>query len=259
MSAPLPPEAPGHPFEIPLEGSLGLLALGWRGLVAWREARGRDWVEQSRTLNAAAKAERRESRRATGGDALVGTQVTVVAGLPRSGTSLVMQMLAAGGLPPATDAAREADASNPNGYYEHERVRALAAGEDAGWIAGADRRALKVVSPLVPRLPAGPAYTFVFVERDVAEVLASQRAMLARLGQAATASDARLADVYARATEAARAFADAEPGARVVTLRHRALVTDARAEAARLAEALPALDAAAMAAVVDPALYRERA
>lgn len=254
-----PPAPSGTPFEIPPEGSLGLLALGWRGLTLWRDARGRDWVEQSRTLNAAAKAERRESRRAAGGEALAGVRIAVVSGLPRSGTSLVMQMLDAGGLPPATDAARAADASNPRGYYEHERVRSLAPGVDAAWMAAAEGHALKVVTPLVPRLPPGPAYTFVFVERDIAEVLASQRTMLERLGEPATARDARLASVYATATDTALAFAHAEPGARVVALSHRALVTDARAEAARLAEAFPDLDADAMAAVVDPALYRERA
>ncbi|HEX8384792.1 MAG TPA: hypothetical protein VF576_01340, partial [Rubricoccaceae bacterium] len=164
MSPPDPP-APASPYEVPPAGSLGLLALGWRGLVAWREARGTGWMEDRKAEQDAAHAALRSSRRAAGGPGLDGLDVTVVTGLPRSGTSLVMQMLAAGGLAPATDDARAADASNPRGYYEHERVRSLAPGADAGWMADADGRALKVVAPLVPHLPPGPRYTFVLVER----------------------------------------------------------------------------------------------
>ena len=256
---PAPPSPSDAPYAIPPEGSLGLLALGWRGLTAWRAARGRDWIDDARTLNDAAVLTRRAHRRAASAPALDGLPITVVSGLPRAGTSLVMQMLAAGGLAPATDAARAADASNPKGYYEHERVRALAAGVDASWMREAAGRALKVVTPLVPRLPAGPAYTFVFVERDMGEVLASQRAMIERLGETASAGDDRLASVYTRATDAAHAFAEAEAPGRVVTVHHRALLTDPAREAARLAAALPGLDAEAMAAVVDPALYRARA
>lgn len=249
--------APGATYDIPASGSLGLLALGWRGLAAWREARGTGWLDERRAEQDVARAALRARRRAAGSPALDGIDVTVVTGLPRSGTSLVMQMLAAGGLAPATDGARVPDASNPRGYYEHARVLELAAGADAGWMAAADGRALKVVAPLVPRLPTGPRYTFVLVERDMAEVLASQRSMLERLGTPASASDARLAAAYQRHLDEARAFAAAE--GRLVVLQHRALVADAPGEAARLATFLPALDAAAMAAAVDPTLYRERA
>ena len=49
--------------------------------------------------------------------------ITVVSGLPRSGTSLMMQMLSAGGLPALTDDLREADESNPRGYFEFEPVK----------------------------------------------------------------------------------------------------------------------------------------
>ena len=46
--------------------------------------------------------------------------IIVVSGLPRSGTSMMMKMLEVGRQPILTDNLREADANNPNGYYEFE-------------------------------------------------------------------------------------------------------------------------------------------
>ena len=54
-----------------------------------------------------------------------GEPIVIVSGLPRSGTSMMMKMLEAGGLAPMTDSIREADIDNPKGYYEYERVKDL--------------------------------------------------------------------------------------------------------------------------------------
>ena len=106
--------------------------------------------------------------------------ITVVSGLPRSGTSLMMQMLEAGGMETVTDGQRAPDADNPKGYYELERVKRLK--EDHAWLAEAEGKALKVVSMLLYDLPADFRYRVLFMERDLDEILSSQRTMLARRG-----------------------------------------------------------------------------
>src|SRR5262249_61604387 len=107
--------------------------------------------------------------------------IVIVSGLPRSGTSLMMQMLQAGGMPLLTDALRPADADNPNGYWEYEPVKRLQ--QDNSWIPKAEGRAVKVVSALLPYLPPQHTYKIIFMQRPMQEVLASQTAMLERRGQ----------------------------------------------------------------------------
>lgn len=103
--------------------------------------------------------------------------ITIVSGLPRSGTSMLMKMLAAGGLPPLTDGIREADADNPGGYYEFEKVKQLE--KDTTWLESAKGKAVKVISQLLDQLPLHKSYKIVFALRQMDEILASQRAMLA--------------------------------------------------------------------------------
>ena len=226
-------------YDIPPGGSLGLLAAGWRGVRAWREVRG--------PLD--------DSRPDEGADPdLSGVSLVVVTGLPRSGTSMVMQMLAAAGVPPYTDGAREADASNPEGYLEAERVTRLA--YESGWLPEADGHALKVVAPLLPHLPPGPTYRAVLIERDLREVLRSQEAMLERNG-AMAASGASLRTAYARYLDAARGWLDRH--ASTLVLQHR----DVIAAPLRAADQLHAHlgldgDPAVTAAVIDPSLHRQR-
>src|SRR6266567_4048665 len=76
--------------------------------------------------------------------------IVVVSGLPRSGTSLMMQMLRAGGMPLLTDDLRPADVDNPNGYWEYEPVKRLQ--QDNSWISKAEGKAVKVVSALLQYL-----------------------------------------------------------------------------------------------------------
>ena len=106
--------------------------------------------------------------------------VTIVTGLPRSGTSMMMQMLAAGGLPVLSDDRRLPDDNNPRGYFEYEKVASLR--EDSNWILDARGKAVKVVAQLLPHLPRG-AYRVIFMDRNLDEVVQSQRRMLARNGR----------------------------------------------------------------------------
>ena len=108
--------------------------------------------------------------------------IIVVSGLPRSGTSMLMKMLDAGGVPPLTDNIRTADEDNPKGYYEFERVKALDKG-DTAWVADAHGKSVKVISALLKHLPADQSYRVVYVRRNMDEILASQRKMLVRRGE----------------------------------------------------------------------------
>lgn len=111
-----------------------------------------------------------------------GRHIIVVSGLPRSGTSMMMRMLEAGGLPLLVDGVRQPDESNPHGYYEYERVKTLDTDPDKSWLRGARGKGLKVVSPLLKYLPATNNYKVIVMHRDLCEIVASQNRMLERAG-----------------------------------------------------------------------------
>src|SRR5919108_5001430 len=107
-----------------------------------------------------------------------GRPIIVVSGLPRSGTSMAMKMLHAGGLEVVTDGLREADDSNPKGYFELEAVKELDKDGDTAWLRDARGKAVKIISFLLTFLPDEHDYRVVFMQRDLHEVLASQNKML---------------------------------------------------------------------------------
>jgi hypothetical protein len=108
--------------------------------------------------------------------------ITIVSGLPRSGTSLMMQMLAAGGMPVLSDGERRADTDNPRGCLEWERIKQLP--KDPACIAEAEGKVVKVISQLLLSLPPGHDYRIVFMQRPLPEILKSQDEMLRRRGTA---------------------------------------------------------------------------
>jgi hypothetical protein len=187
--------------------------------------------------------------------------ITVVSGLPRSGTSLMMQALAAGGLPPLTDDRRAPDASNPRGYLEFEAVKRLKV--DRSWLPQARGRAIKIIHLLLPELieAAGEnEFRIVLMRRPMEEILASQRAMLARQGRAGAAlPDAQLGALFADQMERVERLLAGRPEFRICTVHYPALVANPETETARVNLFLGGkLDEAAMARAVEPALYRER-
>src|SRR5271169_2606440 len=109
--------------------------------------------------------------------------ITIVSGLPRSGTSLMMQMLDNGGVTVVTDNVRAADTDNPRGYYEFEQVKKIK--EDVSWLPETRGKAFKMVSQLLYELPSSQRYRIIFMERDMDEMLLSQEKMLARLNKPA--------------------------------------------------------------------------
>jgi hypothetical protein len=184
--------------------------------------------------------------------------ITIVSGLPRSGTSMLMQMLAAGGLPALTDNLRAADADNLKGYFELEQVKQL--GRDSSWIPQARGKAVKIISALLQHLPAGEDYRVIFIHRDINEVLASQRSMLIRRGEPSDAvDDVTMAAHFARHLAEVAAWLAARPDIRALHLDHAAVVADPRAAASQINALLGnILDAGAMAAAVEPTLHRQR-
>jgi len=188
-----------------------------------------------------------------------GESVIVVTGLPRSGTSLLMQMLAAGGVPILSDGLRVADEDNPRGYFEYEPVKRL--WKDPNWLFEARGKAIKIVVPLVTALPEGLACYVILCERDLDEVLDSQERMLARRNESSTTPEGRrvLKAEFARTLEQARTMLERRPNTRLLAMEYRAAISDPFAAAKRLNEFLGGgLDVAKMAGVVEPALYRNR-
>lgn len=188
--------------------------------------------------------------------------ITIVSGLPRSGTSLMMQMLAAGGLPPLTDTLRAADASNPRGYLELEAVKKLKT--DRSWLPEARGKAVKVIHLLLPELAtpdlAGEQFRVIVMRRPIEEVLASQRAMLARQGKVgASLSDAQLGKMFLDQLERAGRTLAGRTNFEVCTVQYPALVADPAREVARVNTFLGGgLGGTAMAQAVDPSLHREK-
>lgn len=108
-----------------------------------------------------------------------GTPIIIVSGLPRSGTSMMMSVLQAGGVPLLTDGVRAPDAGNPRGYFEFEAVKELDKHGDPAWLPSARGKAVKIISFLLTRLPENYDYRVIFMQRDLDEVIASQNTLLA--------------------------------------------------------------------------------
>jgi hypothetical protein len=189
----------------------------------------------------------------------VDERVTIVSGLPRSGTSMMMQMLDAGGIPVLTDHLRRPDEDNPKGYYEFEAVKSTK--DDPSWLEGAGGKAVKMVYRLLYDLPGDRSYRVIFMKRDLAEVIKSQEVMLDRLGQpGGPLDDDRLREIYERQMTEARAWLSARPNFDVLYVDYHDVVHDSQRVVASLNQFLGGgVNSAAMVAVPDATLYRVRA
>lgn len=184
--------------------------------------------------------------------------ITIVSGLPRSGTSLMMQMLAGGGIPPVTDHLRQADEDNPRGYFEFDLVKRLRT--DQSWLDMACGHAVKIIHLLLRELPTDGRFQYrvLLMKRSLEEVIASQSAMLARAGKA-SADPATLTTVFRSQLAEVERWLGAHPCFAVFPIEyHRAVENPA--EVARDIDAFlgSELDQAAMVAAVDASLYRQR-
>ncbi|MCS6991873.1 MAG: alkaline phosphatase family protein [Chitinophagales bacterium] len=180
--------------------------------------------------------------------------ITIVSGLPRSGTSMMMQMLAAGGMSLLADGQRPADENNPKGYYEYEKTKRLLT--DASWLHEAVGKAVKIVAPLLVNLPPKYDYRIIFMQRDLDEVIRSQQIML---GKNPANYPLALAEAFKKQLEKCEAMFRRHPNMKVLHVRY----ADAIAQPLETAETVAAflneeLDVEQMAAVVDRSLYRNK-
>jgi len=184
--------------------------------------------------------------------------ITIVSGLPRSGTSLMMQMLDAGGLPVLSDGERKADTDNPTGYLEWERIKQLP--KDPSLIAEAEGKVVKVISQLILSLPAGHEYRIVFMQRPLPEVLKSQDEMLRRRGNTDSNADtSALEEAFQRHLIEVNKWLAGKANVRVSRVHYHRVLREPKAVAEEIAAFLQTpLDIEAMVRQVDGSLYRNR-
>ena len=185
--------------------------------------------------------------------------ITIVSGLPRSGTSMMMKMLEAGGLMLLTDNLRTADEDNPRGYYEFDRVKKMRDG-DTSWIENAPGKAVKVISALLEYLPSTYNYRVLFMERKIEEILASQKQMLIRSGKSKQQlDDEHMARLYSKHLAKISAWLDKQTNISVIYLSYNAMIADPHKYTSQVNQFLDnSLNQQEMARVVDPNLYRQR-
>lgn len=184
--------------------------------------------------------------------------ITIVSGLPRSGTSLMMQMLVAGGMTPLSDGERQADTDNPRGYLEWERIKQLP--NDPGCIAEAEGKVVKVISRLLLSLPSGHDYRVIFMQRPLPEVLASQDQMMRRRGTYKEGGNtAAMAAAFEKHLREVYAWLDGKSYVKALRLPYHDVLKDPKSVSEKLAEFVgSALSVEAMTQQVDASLYRNR-
>jgi hypothetical protein len=184
--------------------------------------------------------------------------ITIVSGLPRSGTSMMMKMLEAGGLEALTDNIRTADEDNPKGYFEFERVKQIE--NDKAWLEDARGRVVKLISALLKHLPPSYNYKVIFMRRAMPEILASQRQMLIRRGEPADAvPDDKMAAMFEKHVAQVESWLAAQPNIQTLYVSYNQVMKDPRPHAELVNKFLGnTLEVDAMVGVADAALYRQR-
>jgi hypothetical protein len=186
--------------------------------------------------------------------------ITVVSGLPRSGTSMLMSMLEAGGIPLLVDGIRTADDDNPKGYFEFERVKKIK--QDKTWLEGAKGKAVKMISQLLYDLPSAYRYKILFVRRDIDEVLASQKQMLIRRGTSGQdeVADEQMRPMLLRHVDQVLKWAGKQENIDCLCMDYNKMLREGAGEEIRQINHFLGgdLNTQAMSAVVDRSLYRQR-
>ncbi len=184
--------------------------------------------------------------------------IIVVSGLPRSGTSLMMQMLEAGNIPIFTDNKRKADENNPKGYYEHEAVKTIA--KNKKWLQQTPGRAVKIISQLLIQLPAKYNYKVIFMLRDLAEIVTSQHKMLVRNGKhKEDVYPGKLEIIYKNQLLRANEWFKSNHNAAVIYINHQEAINNPLETAKKIQQFLGLeMDVMKMSTVIDKSLYREK-
>ncbi len=188
-----------------------------------------------------------------------GEPLIVVSGLPRSGTSMTMQMLESGGLDIATDGIRKPGEDNPKGYYEYERVKDLEKETDKSYLEEFRGKTIKVISFLLKDLPETNNYKVVFMHRNLDEILASQTKMLKNRGEASESSNEEMLELYKNHLWKVNYLMKHRPCFELLEVNYKDVVENPRREAERISQFLGNLDVDKMTSAVDEKLYRNRA
>ncbi|MEM7127453.1 MAG: sulfotransferase domain-containing protein [Chloroflexota bacterium] len=188
------------------------------------------------------------------------TKITIVSGLPRSGTSLMMRMLEAGGISVVSDSIRTADTDNPNGYYEFERVKKLPSG-DVEWVSDAQGKVVKIISMLLKHLPPSYQYRIIFMERAMEEVLASQQKMLTHRNESTdNLSDEEMRLLYGKHLQDVKSWLAEQDNMDLIYVNYNVLLKEAVSIIEQLNQFCDkSLQTDSMLAAIDPTLYRNRA
>jgi Sulfotransferase domain len=180
-----------------------------------------------------------------------------VSGLERSGTSLLMQVLRAGGVPCAFDtASRPPDDNNPRGYFELEGGKIISRLREGVFpLADYRGRFIKITAYGMKFLPPG-RYCVVYTERDIEEVLDSME----KMAKVQDADREGTKAAFVKLNEMTKARLGGRQDVRVLLVSYNAIVAEPAAEVRRIAEFLGAagIDEKAMAEAVDEKLHRNR-
>lgn len=184
--------------------------------------------------------------------------ITVVSGLPRSGTSMMAMMLEAGGMTVLTDNIRMADHDNPKGYYEFERVKKIPKG-DIEWMEDAKGKTVKVISELLQHLPAKYEYKIIFMHRKMEEIVKSQNKMLMNLGKLITTDDVLITELLLKHLEKLRNWLDKQNNITVLDIDYNQLIVNPTPFLSEINKLLDfALSIEKMKQTIDLKLYRNR-
>ncbi len=184
--------------------------------------------------------------------------VIIVSGLPRSGTSMMMKMLAEGGLSAVVDSLRQADEDNPNGYFEIESSKSLKDGEKK-WLYDAQGKVVKVISYLLEFLPDDLSYDIIFMEREIGEILASQQKMLMRRNETSMLSDVEMEAQFREHLRAVKYWTARKPNMRILFVKYSEMVNAPETLCQSIVDFLEMpLDLKAMQSVPSQSLYRNR-
>ncbi len=198
-------------------------------------------------------------KKLTGKNKAEAKDIIVVSGLPRSGTSMMMKMLAEGGLQVVTDAVRAADDDNPNGYFELEAVKQLAEGS-GGWMDGAQGKVVKIISALLEHLPADHRYKVIFMERSLGEVLASQKKMLTNRAEQSAIQDQEMEAQFQKHLGAVKYWLARQPNIQVLYVDYNKMLVSPGAASQAVADFIgQSVDVSRMLGVPNEKLYRNRA
>ena len=180
-------------------------------------------------------------------------EIIIVSGLPRSGTSLMMQILESAGIPIFTDQVRQPNESNPKGYYEHEAIKKLA--KDNSIIFEAKNKAVKIIAQLLPFVPEDYNYKVIFMERDINEVITSQMKML---GKKTDVFPLSLINTFTNDVAKVKVWAEKEPFVNILFVNYKGIIENSVSELEKICSFLNISNQKIenMLQVIDKTLYR---